>query len=40
MLVAFAAILAMLSYINVSVNVPDRQLTIKLGKGGAKEKAA
>jgi hypothetical protein len=31
-LLLFAVFLAMISYINISVNIPERELKIKLGK--------
>jgi heme/copper-type cytochrome/quinol oxidase subunit 3 len=31
-LLIFAAFLAMFSYINISVNIPEREVTIKIGK--------
>jgi hypothetical protein len=34
-LAASAAVLAMLSYIQVSVNVPSRELTIRVGRRAA-----
>jgi len=36
-LLIFAAFLAMLSYINVSIDIPEREVTIKIGKKKFKE---
>jgi nitrate/nitrite transporter NarK len=39
-LLLFAALLAMFSYVNVSVNLPEKEITISVGKKKAKEAAA